>query len=1032
MNIVQAFEKNSKARELEIAKIRHVAETIGIKVPISRTAAQGVMEDAIARVTMALASSQMPASGGGGAGGGGCGSFAPQGSQQQGQGHQQQQQAGQGQAPVNTTLINLALLPAMHHEDIHFAATRSDELLPTNPELPADLFTACLTTPIKVALRFWVIRNPRSSKVKLEMCEQVPGSVMERRTPIGELNWIFTSITDTIAWSILPREMFRKLFRQDVAVATLYRNFMLADRVMRFYGVHPQVTPSIPATHKHPLWDSLDLEIDMCLQQLPRLLREAERKQQRDERLDRSQKERMARALGRQPYPAAVATANAAGAAANGGVGAPVPPAPLPEFSSPLGTNLEIVGNFVTMSCRHGSRIGLGGTIESEDDESDSGSDSDGGGGGGGGGRMSPGNGEWQQATGYISSSYFSNQLYAFEVWLQHAATVVSQFVSDRGPDQTPRSLSTERPANLDPPDELPAVLQVLLSQQYRLRALILLYRFMNLGPWAVDLALAVGIYPYMTKLLASTTTEIREILILVWARLSAVDMALHPDLMKREGLDYFVGYLVNNIQMQGEAAGAAAVSEKVRLCDTVCAASAFTLAMLCRDNFDAQLLCFDERVLDYFLVYLQRADNGTEERACLCTWIILCLAELWKTHPNAKWMAVMYKLCVIASKKEEQQQQNGNCGAPSFEELLASSAEDHGVDACNAQDLLIQMTFHRAPVVRASAVYAMGTLAHELTQLGDDAGVLAIVRRAERQMYAALLQAAGDGSPMVRREVVHAIGGGVFATYMAQAVEAVARVVGEEVRDEAGARPKQQQQQQQQQRRAMAGDDLLFPQMYKTLLRLSADAHPDVALAAREACDVLMQCYAHSQAFFDAEAQLDQALHRLEISRSAAGQAPILGFLRSTAGVGDALLGQPRSEAEAEAGTGSGAGTETETGTESPSQSSSQSRNQQRRQSAHSHFHAATPTAGLPPRRAAGQVQQQQQQQHGRVVAAQVEAPHAQSHRYTMHFAPMVREAMLREPVKSAERKKALPPAVADAWLAWGRRELRAQASTL
>ncbi|KAJ2505763.1 hypothetical protein IWW47_001902, partial [Coemansia sp. RSA 2052] len=571
----------------------------------------------------------------------------------------------------------------------------------------------------------------------------------------------------------------------------------------------------------------------------------------------------------------------------------------------------------------------------------------------------------------------------------------------------TPRSLSTERPANLDPPDELPAVLQVLLSQQYRLRALILLYRFMNLGPWAVDLALAVGIYPYMTKLLASTTTEIREILILVWARLSAVDMALHPDLMKREGLDYFVGYLVNNIQMQGEAAGAAAVSEKVRLCDTVCAASAFTLAMLCRDNFDAQLLCFDERVLDYFLVYLQRPDNGTEERACLCTWIILCLAELWKTHPNAKWMAVMYKLCVIASKKEEQQQ-NSNCGAPSFEELLASSAEDHGVDACNAQDLLIQMTFHRAPVVRASAVYAMGTLAHELTQLGDDAGVLAIVRRAERQMYAALLQAAGDGSPMVRREVVHAIGGGVFATYMAQAVEAVARVVGEE-------------------RRAVAGDDLLFPQMYKTLLRLSADAHPDVALAAREACDVLMQCYAHSQAFFDAEAQLDQALHRLEISRSAAGQAPILGFLRSTAGVGDALLGQPRSEAEAEAGTG----TETETGTESPSQSSSQSRNQQRRQSAHSHFHAATPTAGLPPRRAVGQVQQQQQQ-HGRVVAAQAEVPHAQSHRYTMHFAPMVREALLREPIKSPERKKALPPAVADAWLAWGRHELRAQASTL
>ncbi|KAJ2800556.1 Target of rapamycin complex 1 subunit kog1, partial [Coemansia furcata] len=708
-----------------------------------------------------------------------------QGPQQQPQ--QQQQQQPQGQQSLNTALMHLALLSPMHHEDIHFAATQSDELLPTNPELPADLFTACLTTPIKVALRFWVIRNPRTTKVTVDMCDQVPGSVLERRTPIGELNWIFTSITDTIAWSTLPREQFRKLFRQDMAVATLYRNFMLADRVMRFYGVHPQVTPSMPPTHKHPLWDSLDLEIDMCLQQLPRMLKEMERKQQREERMARSRGRQQQQQQQRHPE-------------ANG---ASIPP-PLPDFTAPLGTNLEIVGNFVSMSCRHGSRIGLGGAVESEDDEPDSDGDSD------GGGAASPGGSETPLSSGYISSTYFSNQLYAFEVWLQHAATVVSQFVSDQGPDQTPRSLSTERPSNLDPPDELPAVLQVLLSQQFRLRALILLYRFMNLGPWAVDLAMAVGIYPYMTKLLASTTTEIREILILVWARLSAVDMALHPELMKRDGFDYFVAYLANNIQMQNEP-----VSEKVKLCDTVSAASAFTLAMLCRDNFDAQQSCFDERVLDYFLVYLQRPDNGTEERACLRTWILLCLAELWKAHPNAKWMAITYKLCVIASKKEElesqqrqrRNQQNQQANTPSFEELLASSAEDDSVDARNAQDLLIQMAFHRSPLVRASAIYAIGTLVSDLAQLGDDPGVLTIVGLVERQLYAVLLQAAGDGSPMVRREVVNVIGGCVLTSYMEQTVDAVARVVGEELRGEGG------------RVRVAAGDspvDALLGQMYK------------------------------------------------------------------------------------------------------------------------------------------------------------------------------------------------------------------------
>jgi hypothetical protein len=43
-------------------------------------------------------------------------------------------------------------------------------------------------------------------------------------------------------------------------------------------------------------------------------------------------------------------------------------------------------------------------------------------------------------------------------------------------------------------------VLQVLLSQSHRLRALVLLGRFLDMGPWAVDLALSVGIFPYVLK----------------------------------------------------------------------------------------------------------------------------------------------------------------------------------------------------------------------------------------------------------------------------------------------------------------------------------------------------------------------------------------------------------------------------------------------------------------------------------------------------------------------------------------------------
>lgn len=44
---------------------------------------------------------------------------------------------------------------------------------------------------------------------------------------------MFTTIADTIGWSVLPRPLFLRLFRHDLSVAPLFRNFLLADRLMR-------------------------------------------------------------------------------------------------------------------------------------------------------------------------------------------------------------------------------------------------------------------------------------------------------------------------------------------------------------------------------------------------------------------------------------------------------------------------------------------------------------------------------------------------------------------------------------------------------------------------------------------------------------------------------------------------------------------------------------------------------------------------------------------------------------------------------
>ena len=66
-------------------------------------------------------------------------------------------------------------------------------------------------------------------------------------------------------------------------------------------------------------------------------------------------------------------------------------------------------------------------------------------------------------------SPFFTEQLTAFDVWLKYGAELRA------------------------PPEQLPIVLQVLLSQVHRLRALELLGRFLDLGPWAVSLVSTVN-----------------------------------------------------------------------------------------------------------------------------------------------------------------------------------------------------------------------------------------------------------------------------------------------------------------------------------------------------------------------------------------------------------------------------------------------------------------------------------------------------------------------------------------------------------
>lgn len=433
---------------------------------------------------------------------------------------------------------------------LHLAACAVKENLPTNPRLPADLFTACLTTPIEMALWFFVLQNPLKTSLTPERAKKLPGRLQERRTPLGELNWIFTAITDTIAWTSLPRQLFRKFFRQDLMVAALFRNFILAQRIMMVYGCHPQSYPELPDTHQHPLWESWDLAVDLALAQLPMM----ERK-------------------------------------------------------------------------------------ESEGIEYE-----------------------------YQSSTFFAEQLTAFEVYLARGDAMQQK-----------------------PPEQLPVVLQVLLSQQHRVRALILLGRFLDLGPWAVHLALSIGIFPYVLKLLQSAAAELKPVMVFIWTRVLAVDVSCQPDLIKDSGYNYFASIL-----NPSEALAVTNSDEHKAMC-------AFVLSMLCKGYRPGQAVCNQSNIMTYCLAHLKN-----EENVLLRQWACLCISQLWQDLPEAKWRGIRE----------------------------------------NAPLRLSSLTKDQACEVRAAVIHAMTTFLG-IPDLTDE------VARIEESIAWTLLDMANDGSPLVRKELL-------------------------------------------------------------------------------------------------------------------------------------------------------------------------------------------------------------------------------------------------------------------------------------
>ena len=463
--------------------------------------------------------------------------------------------AARGASRHGRTASGTPLDPS-RREWLVLAACGATETLPRHPGLPADLFTACLTDPICTALRCFILENPHVLPASaLPLLEQLQGKLTDRGAPLGQLNWVFTAVTDTIAWHVLPRDVFLRLFRQDQLVATLYRHFLLACRIMPKYGCNPCSVPAMPeGVAIHPLWSAWDVALERMASLLPLTLKlSAAEMEQAGISHDSvaavaSQQQKIL-----QQRAADLAEQRAAKAAfvpqqsLQQGRGAWTPP-PSALSEAPTPTPREA-------------------------------------------GKRSASNKGSDQEDLPVAPESFDAQLMSFAVWLSHMRSC-GQWGSSSdifSPPMFPTLHLTEgagvrmnmanmlnrtfgvvpapwrrlamsdpawgiavgslggqmpqlgAPANSSSAGHLPLLLQVMLAGVRQQQGLALVAAYTSMGPWAVQEALTVGAHPYLLRILSRGPERLVPEVTYIWGRILAVDGPSQDDLVDNGAVFTFV-----------------------------------------------------------------------------------------------------------------------------------------------------------------------------------------------------------------------------------------------------------------------------------------------------------------------------------------------------------------------------------------------------------------------------------------------------------------------------------------------------------
>lgn len=152
-----------------------------------------------------------------------------------------------------------------------FCACSASEKLPQQPALPADLLTSCLTTPLRMAIEWYLYRSPQALLLPNVSVASIRAISTQPEAPLfQEMYLVLNAVLDTVAWGVLPHRVFSALFRHDHITKTLFRNFILALHVGHEAGCQPVSHPPLPTSvSQHYMWNYWEYTLDKALSQLP-------------------------------------------------------------------------------------------------------------------------------------------------------------------------------------------------------------------------------------------------------------------------------------------------------------------------------------------------------------------------------------------------------------------------------------------------------------------------------------------------------------------------------------------------------------------------------------------------------------------------------------------------------------------------------------------------------------------------------------------------------------------------------------------